>query len=102
MKLIKNPETQLEYWEIIEELGGLIWHTELNLANEYLGKGEYPFDDIEDISSITVQMLDEIGEKFSVTRPYGDEIPALLPNQILYWDWYNKCKDEFFQNKSIE
>ena len=100
MKLIKKPETPLEYWEIIEELGNLLWHIDLNLANEFLEKSEYPFDEIEEISLITAQMLNEIGEKFGVTRPYGDTKPDLLPNQIYYWDWYKKTKEEFSQKKS--
>ena len=100
MKLIKNPETQLEYWEVIEELGTLIVCfifnlPDLNLANDFIEKD----DDINiyEISFIINQMLNEIGEKFGITRPYGDTKPDILPNQIYYWDWYGNLKKEFYE-----
>lgn len=98
MKLIKQPETQLEYWEVIEELGsllgGLIFRNILDpkLASEFIEKNNF---DLHEICFVQNQMLIEIVEKFGVTRPYGYTKPNISPGQVYYWDWYDSMKKEF-------
>ncbi|MFA6042309.1 MAG: hypothetical protein WCV85_04400 [Patescibacteria group bacterium] len=33
MKLEKQPETELEYWQAIESLGGFSWHTRHDMSH---------------------------------------------------------------------
>ena len=67
IKLIKKPETQLEYWEIIVRLGHLSWKTDNPyLASDFIEKDSYSFDEdgVWSFCSLTDQMLKEIGQKF--------------------------------------
>ncbi len=89
MKFNKWPETELEYWTMIEELGGFS-----------LGRSYYSIDggirnlsremskSNQDAYDLQKKLLAEIEEKFGVIPP------EKCPNgKIYYWNWYHKIRD---------
>lgn len=100
MKLTKQPETEMEYWGIIEELGGFIFSMEHNLAD---GRIQDPSGgigrDIQDSRQISARLVSELGGKFGVIPPqdypkveFGQELPKAPEGKIYYRDWYHKMK----------
>ncbi|NQT50123.1 hypothetical protein HQ571_05500 [Candidatus Kuenenbacteria bacterium] len=107
MKIKKQPETEMEYWSVIEALGGFIWQMNHSLSH---GRIEDPDGGVEkDITSsreIQLRLVSEIVEKFGVIAPqdcpkveFGEESPPAPEGKIYYWDWYKKMKAESYQTE---
>lgn len=106
MELVKQPETEVEYWEVIEALGGYIWHT-----NHELGHGRMePSDEIEkslqSAGQLSERLVAEIGEKFGVIHPkdclkveFGQTPPPAPDGKKYYWDWYKQMKQEIYRKE---
>jgi hypothetical protein len=101
MELQKQPETEMEYWGIIEELGGFIWSMNHGLAHGRIQDSSGGIDrDIQDARRISAQLVSELGEKFGVIPPQdcpkvesGQEPPPAPEGKTYYWDWYKKMKE---------
>jgi hypothetical protein len=100
MELKREPKTEVEYWEIIEALGGMIWRTKHNMAD---GRVEDPngnlAKEIEVAEQISQRLITKLGEKFGVIHPKdcpkidsGQAVPPPPDGKIYYWDWYKKMK----------
>lgn len=105
MELKKQPQTELDYWEIIEFLGGFIWRLNHDLAAGRIDdtKGEIA-QDIEDARQLQKRLVNEVGEKFGIILPEncprvepGKEAPPAPEGKIYYWDWYHKMKDVVYR-----
>jgi len=105
MKLKKQPETEVEYWEAIEELGGYIWST-----NHELCHGRIEDEDgkiaksIEEATQISERLVTELGEKFGVIHPRdcprvepGQPIPPPPDGKVYYRDWYKRMKEACYR-----
>jgi len=101
MELIKQPQTELDYWEIIEFLGGFIWRLNHDLAAGRIDdpKGKIAQDIKVDARQLQ-KRLNEASEKFGIILPEncprvepGKEAPPAPEGKIYYWDWYYKMKD---------
>ena len=101
MELQKQPETEMEYWGIIEELGRFVWSMNHGLA---YGRIQDPSGgierDIQDARQIAAQLVSELGEKFGVISlqdypkvEVGQELPKAPEGKTYYWDWYKKMKE---------
>ncbi|MBI2474012.1 hypothetical protein HYV70_05680 [Candidatus Uhrbacteria bacterium] len=101
MELKKQPETEMEYWETIESLGGFIWR-----INHELGHGR--IDDptgelskeVVSAQKISDSLVRELDEKFGVIHPsdvppveMGQKPPPAPEGKIYYWNWYQKMKE---------
>lgn len=101
MELVKNPETEMEYFEIIEGLGGFAWRMDHDLADGRVEDKTGGMDrDIQDARKISATLVSELKEKFGVIPP--KECPKVEPGKkaskapkgkIYYWDWYEKMKN---------
>jgi len=101
MKILQQPQTEIEYWYLIEALGGFIWRMEHDLgdgrisdSNNSIGK------DIFEARSISGRLVKEL-EKFGVIHPsdtpkneIGKELPPPPEGKIYYWSWYSKMKEQ--------
>jgi len=107
MELKKHPETEMEYWETIEGLGGFIWSTNHALSHDHIqdpdGKVEADIAEARVLSSL---LVDELKLKFGVIPPkdypqvaVGEEKPPAPEGQIYYWDWYEKMRDESYRKE---
>ena len=105
MKLYKQPETEMEYWEAIEGLGGFIWRMNHDLAD---GRIKDPSGDVaEDVNDsriISNRLVVELGEKFGVIHPVDcpkislGQTPHTAPEgKTYYWDWYKRMKGESYR-----
>jgi len=101
MELKKHPETEMEYWETIETLGGFIWSTNHGLSH---GRIDDPtgdlFKEVTSAQEISDKLVRELGEKFGVIPPNDcprveiDQQPPPAPEgKIYYWNWYRKMKE---------
>ncbi len=101
MELEKRPETELEYWATIEQLGGFIWRMNHDLADGRITDPDGAIDhDINQAHELTQQLLKEIEDKFGVIPPdlknkqAGEK--SAPPGKIHYWDWYKQMKRQCY------
>lgn len=100
MKLEKEPQTEVEYWMIIEALGGYAWAMDHDLADGRIQDPKGEIDkEIEDARQISIRFVLELGEKFGVIAPkdcpkvkIGEKPPRAPKGKIYYWNWYEKMK----------
>ena len=104
MKVEKHPQTELEYWEVIEGLGGFIWRMNHDLAD---GRIEDPTGsiskEISEARTISDLLVKELGEKFEIIHPndcpktkIGQKPPPAPEGKTYYWDWYEKTKTKAY------
>jgi len=105
MKLEKEPVTEMDYWQLIEGLGGLAWGINHDLADGRIDKDskDAVITDFNEILELTGKLLSEISEKFGVIRNSNhpssqqtETLPPLPEGEIYYWDWYKKMKKNFY------
>jgi hypothetical protein len=100
LKLKKWPETELEYYEIIEGLGGFIWSMNHDLGDGRIEDPEGKIDaDIEEARQLSDQLVSELDDKFGVIHPrdcpereIGEKPPPPPDGKTYYWDWYNRMQ----------
>lgn len=104
MELKKHPETEREYWEAIESLGGYIFSTNHGLLRGHIEdpKGKV-VKSIEEAKALQQQLAREISEKFGVIlyQDYpkfeaGKTLPPAPAGKIYYREWYDKMKREAY------
>ena len=106
MELKKHPETQEEYWEAIEGLGGMVWRMGHDLGDGRIEETKGIQKDIDDMNAMLVQLVAEIEEKFNVIPQEKtpkkenpeDKLPRAPEGSIYYWDWYHKMKLQILEN----
>ena len=106
MKLIKQPETETEYWEAIESLGGYIWQTNHDLSR---GRYEATKEILKPLKSALVlqkRLAVKLCEKFGVIHPkdcpkveVGQTPPPAPEGKSYYWDWYQRMKQEVYRKQ---
>ncbi|MFA6228411.1 MAG: hypothetical protein WC668_04500 [Patescibacteria group bacterium] len=99
--LKKEPQTEMEYWEAIDGIGGIIWNT-----NHDIGHGRYEnSSEIEqyltDAQETIERLVNELADKFGVIPPRdcpkskpGEKVPPASEGKTYYWDWYYAKKAE--------
>lgn len=105
MELTKKPETEMEYWEVIDGLGGFIWQMDHDLADGRIEDKTGGIDkDIQKAQKRSAMLVSELKEKFGVIPPEdcpktkpGEKVPSAPKGKIYYWDWYNKMKDLYWR-----
>lgn len=108
----EHPKTELEYFELIEHLGGMQWSLNHNLADGRIEdpKGEVA-SDITELHDLLNGLVKELGEKFGVIHPNdcpkrttkdvmnNVPVPPAPKGKVYYWDWYEKQKKVSCQNE---
>jgi hypothetical protein len=101
MELKRHPETELEYWAIIEELGGFIFYLNHDLADGRIQSTPEMEKDIVDARKISKQLVGELRAKFGVVAPedcpkreYGKKMPDPPSGLKWYWVWYEEMKEK--------
>lgn len=105
MELTKQPQTEVEYWETIEELGGYIWSTNHGLCHGHIKDPDGKIaESINDAMAISDRLVTELNEKFGVIHPRdcpsvepGQQAPPLPDGKIYYWDWYKRMKESCYR-----
>ncbi len=105
MKLLKNPETEMEYWGVIEGLGGFAWRMNHDLADGRIEDKTGGVDkDIQEAQELSAKLVSELKEKFGVIPPeecpklkLGEKAPPAPEGKIYYWDWYQKMKELYWR-----
>lgn len=101
----ERPETEMGYWELIESIGGYIWHTNHDASHGRIHLTAEDKARLNHLQELNNQLVDELFELFGVVHPKncpqirydGPAIPVAPPGMIWYWDWYGKMKSEFKQ-----
>lgn len=105
--LKKWPETEMEYWENIEALGGFIWHTNHDLIHGRYESSPEIEESLKSARETSEKLVAELEEKFGVIPPgkipqrkFGQDRPPAPPKgKTYYWDWYHKMKEKRYQEK---
>jgi len=102
--LTKHPETELEYWATIEELGGFIHHMNHGLAHGRIKSTVGLEQDIMDARNISEQLVGELFVNFGVVAPkdcprqkLGEEMPKPPYGFKWYWSWYKEMKENAYR-----
>ena len=108
VKLKKQPETEMEYWEAIEGLGGYIWSSRHGLGNGCIvdESGEVTRSIVE-AQAILEGLVGELDGKFGVIHPKdcprdsgAPDVPPPPPEgKTYYWPWYKRMKAAFYQKE---
>lgn len=108
MQLEKQPETQEDYWEAIESLGGYIYGTSRGISKGHIEPSDEVSGSIEDARKIQKGLVWDIYKKFGVIPPEwfnapNDETIDRTPEEPgkQYWDWYREQK-KLFAKKEYE
>lgn len=100
MELVKQPETEVEYWEAIEALGGYIWRTKHDGRMALNDEIEKSLQSAEELSE---RLVAEIGEKFGIIDypkfEFGQTPPLAPEGKTYYWDWYKRMKQEVYRKE---
>lgn len=105
IELKKQPETEAEYWGIIENLGGFIFYTNHDLAHDRITGPTGELDkSIESARVLSKTLVQEVCEKFGVIHPsdypkveFGQNLPPSQEGKTYYWDWYKVQKRNFLE-----
>jgi len=105
MQLKKQPKTEMEYWEIIEGLGGFAWRMNHDLGDERITDPTGEIDqEILEARKISDKLVNDLDEKFGVIAPknypkveIGQTLPTTPEGKIYYWDWYKKMQKEYYE-----
>ncbi len=108
MELAKQPETEMEYWQAIKTLGGLIWRMNYDLADERIQDPTGGIvKEIQNAQEILARLVSELEKKFGVipltecpSPKNGQDLPPAPKGKQYYWDWYKKmeklyCRAEY-------
>lgn len=105
MELSKQPVTEMDYWKIIEGLGGLIWGISHDLGHDNIAQNNEMevINERNDAIKITKKLVLELSEKFGVILPedypkvkLGETLPPVPEGKIYYRDWYEKRRKDFY------
>ena len=101
MELRKWPESEMEYWKTIEELGGIIWSLNHDLADGRITTDGKIDDELVQMQKIQEKLVYELFEKFGVVHPkdcpkaaFGQKMPDAPFGTRWYGDWYKDMKKE--------
>lgn len=102
MEIMKHPETEMEYWEIIEYLGGFIFGRNHDLSDERILDPDGLIDiSISEAKELQSTLTEELSLKFGVIMPkdcpkftVGEAVPPAPENKIYYRDWYHKMEKQ--------
>lgn len=102
MELLKHPETEIEYWEAIESIGGFVWRMNHDASHGRFEMTEKIEKDISDASQIMEMLVSELFVQFGVVHPKDcprrnaeGKMPESPAGMSWYWDWYHKMKTEW-------
>jgi hypothetical protein len=106
VELVKQPETEVEYWEAIEALGGYIWSTNHSLCHGRMEPSVEIEKFLQSAGEMSERLVVEIGEKFGVIHPKDcprvevDQTPPPAPEgKTYYWDWYKRMKQDVYRKE---
>jgi hypothetical protein len=105
MELTQQPETEQEYWEIIEALGAVNHSTRRALSHGRISDPEGTVvTEVMEIQKIQERLVNELGEKFGILYP-GERrntdgtYPPAPEGKRWYWEWYDQYKSTWLQNE---
>jgi hypothetical protein len=100
----KEPQTEMEYWEAIESLGGVSFSICHDLADSRI---KDPNGDLaktaKEASELSERLVSEL-KKFGVIHPKdcpktktGEKKPRPPKGKKYYWDWYEKMSKAYYK-----
>lgn len=106
-KKAKRPQTEMEYWKLIDFLE---CESQLMWLNYTRGNMRWPKEKIlkhlANTDKRLSELLREIGDKFGVIPPRespkgvregSSDIPPAPEGKIYYWDWHQKMEQECYE-----
>jgi hypothetical protein len=105
MELAKQPETELEYWGAIENLGGFISSMNRGLSHGRIQDPEGKIaSEIVEAGQLSQRLVVELGEKFGVIPPQDcprpdteGNYPSPPEGKKYYWPWYQEMKNRAWE-----
>lgn len=98
-EIIAKLETEQEFWEAIEEMGGFLWRMNHDLADGRIEESGGISQDLVNIAEVQKSVVAEMCKRFNVVpreeepkRDIGEELPAPPKGKVWYWQWYGRVK----------
>jgi len=96
VSLDSYPETEEEYFEYIESLGGMIWRIHHDLADKRPWVPPEAGADAIKLQQVIARVAKDACEQFGIEYASADAMRSNLPlpekKHIFYWDWYKQQK----------
>lgn len=106
IELKKHPETEMEYWQTIEALGGVAWSLNHDLSDGRIDDDPTCTLDktIKKAYELSAKLASELSEKFGVIQPkdcpkveIGQKPPKPPKGKKYYWKWYEKMEKIYYK-----
>lgn len=104
MELTRQPETELEYWAVIEDLGGFTWSINHDIGHGRIKSSPEIARDLLDARNIQELLVSELFVKFGVVHlkdcprvKFDEKMPEAPSGMKWYWDWYNEMKRKAYE-----
>ncbi len=105
-----KTETEMDIYNLIEGLGGMIWRMNHDAADGRITLSEKDESFVTSSSKFSYLLIQKLKEKYNVIPPdecphrlreFGDRtpIPPAPKGKIYYCDWYKSIKKEYFTNE---
>ncbi|MBT6691299.1 hypothetical protein HOB10_03135 [Candidatus Parcubacteria bacterium] len=106
-EILEKVETELQYWEIIESIGGFVWRMNHDMGHGRIeDKDGQVSGDVAFMQRVIEKLVTGLFEKYGVIHPkncpkveFGETPPAAPEGTTYYWDWYDLMKQESYSQE---
>ena len=106
-QILEQVESELQYWEVIEGLGGFIWRMNHDMADGRINdpKGQLG-SEVFFMQQVIESLVCGLFERYGVIHPKdcpkvecGQTPPEAPEGMTYYWDWYQRMKQESYSQE---
>ena len=105
MQLTKKPETEMDFWQAIESLGGFIYYTGHDIRSGFIKDSQGTIQkEMEEAKRISEELVNELHARFNVIPPdryprreSDGTWPVPPKGKRWYWEWYEAYKREYHE-----
>lgn len=104
MKLEQWPETEMDYWQTIEGIGGFLWATNHELWHGHIENSPNLQTELKEARNIQTQLVEELFENFGVIHPKDSPkrnavgcFPTAPFGMKWHSDWYKEMEKKNYQ-----
>jgi hypothetical protein len=101
-----SVKTQLEYWQEIEEMGGILWRVNHEISHGRIEETPELRKDLNEVREKQQRLAEEVRDNFGIILPGdypkrepGQELPPPPEGKKYYWTWYEEMKREIYSQE---
>lgn len=106
IELLKRPETEREYFNLIEGLGAFLHSTNRGIMKGHIKDALAASSEVAEMRALQTRLAEELEEKFGVLhvskspkRNTDGTYPAPPEGKRWYWPWYEAMKEQWLRSE---